>query len=146
MTENIYRRRNPRYSLEIYAPGESQFVADYRGTQDIPEQPNVLHCDYCHALVDRLWGRTTRPCGAPLMYPKYRVVLPNPCHWWACVQCEGLRSADDWETLVARVITMQGFEPAMAPVYVELYLGMNAAWTGELATWEAGQPWPVQIP
>lgn len=135
----------PKLHVEIHG-NRAAIVADLRGTVPQPARPERLKCDYCGAPSDRLWGQWIRACTL-LPGSMRQVRLPDPCHWWACVYCRPLITAGDLRALTARVMVLiPSIPPTEHKHFQALYEAIQAAASGEVAYWEAGQPWPPTGP
>ena len=119
-------------------------VIDYRGSQNLPKRPPGLECDYCSAVVDRLWCRPVRPVGAELVgHARYAY---DGGHWCACVYCHPLVEARDIRALVARVKIINPEGAKTPAVFFErLYTVIFAATCGPAVEWQAGEAWPVKL-
>jgi hypothetical protein len=138
--------RQPKYSVEVDSEGRTNFIADLRGVNDPGPRPLAVRCDFCGQPSTRLNGRVLRAVSVePLGDSRRRVTLPDPCHWWACVICDGLVRIGDIETLVARVTVLLDLPCADHRHWYALYQGLLAAATGRMDRWETGQPWPVAV-
>lgn len=121
----------------------AEHVMDFRGTQNLPERPLNLECDFCGRISDRLWCRAVRPFSAE-MWAKQSMQYQGG-NWCACVFCNPMVEARDVPLLLARVsivnekvrgIPMDGFER----VYRAVFDCMDSA---PAVPWSAGEVWPV---
>lgn len=141
--------RPPTLSTRTAPSGVPELIVDYRGTQNIPDRPLKVVCDFCTQPSARLWGRVTPPYScAPFWDHKRITSYPDWLHWWACVYCNRLLDPIDLEALIARALIMNKIAPEdielMTRVYRWTYQAALQAWTGVIHIWESGQRWPVK--
>lgn len=136
-------RRKPKVHKEYYRrPGgvEERVVVDYRGTQDIPDRPALLTCDFCCVDVDRLWEFRHRPVCVSLGQGQY-METPDASAFMACVYCRPLFEAGDIKSLVARVVTVSPHLATIPRVGLERVYGgvWDAREPGEPRVWHSGE-------
>lgn len=78
--------REPTVHFEFDQEGRVRTeVIDYCGTQELPERPDRLPCDFCNQTVERLWCRHVRPFVANLA--PHRDYKFTGGTWNACDRC-----------------------------------------------------------
>lgn len=135
----------PKRYTRLYPTSRTiEHVLDYRGTQELPERPLSLQCDFCNRHSDRLWCRNVRPFSVE-MWPRLRMEYQGG-DWCACVFCNPMVDARDTPLLLAR-ISIVNEEARGVPVsgFERLYNAVFDAMEGAPAVlWNAGEVWPVK--
>lgn len=137
----------PKHSIHVdFAKKQVEHVLDYRGSQNLPERPLLLDCDFCNRPSDRLWCRRVSQFEAE-MWPGHKFLFEGG-NWNACVFCNPMVYRRDVPLLLARVLIVN-VEARKAPAvgFERLYNAVFAAMDEAPAVqWNAGEVFPVEIP
>jgi len=128
-------------------------VLDLRGSQNNPERPYRLGCDFCNRSSDRLWCFRTRGFGY-MMWPPRGAMESADGAWYACVFCTPLVKTCDPVALFARCSLINEAIRALPesapsrPQFEGLYRAIFAAIVEDapILEWRAGDRWPPAWP
>jgi hypothetical protein len=118
--DNLYPASPRLYTVVDPARAKAHTFMDFRGSQNIPERPLLLPCDFCMTNVDRLWAWRKWPvCTIHRSRPPISDVDESE-HWWACVHCSALVRDRALEPLIARVLTLNALPPDIVRTLYEV--------------------------
>lgn len=133
MTDHFELKKPPVVTAETLPDGRRFVTVDARDMQAIPDRPQWLVCDFCCQKADRLW------CYPTFAFSSSRITCDETAEWSACVHCYPLFDGGDFESLVARVVTLNPEIGLTTKQLGNLYWTARAACRGPVILWESGQ-------